>query len=176
MSASPALFGLTPEQVAQMTAQYRPVKQRRSPVFRSKARIVPRKRTRLKYVDMTIPRKLPPFELTEAAVLVIRKQADQKKPLARIALELDLSVLFVEKVVTGELYPYFGGPLSHQNPWRHMRRFKPHEIVQIREEVAAGGVHEEVGKKWGVSGDVITGIALGYTYKEIGGPLKSKKP
>jgi NitT/TauT family transport system permease protein len=49
---------------------------------------------------MTIPRKLPPFELTEAAVLVIRKQADQKKPLARIALELDLSVLFVEKVVT----------------------------------------------------------------------------
>jgi hypothetical protein len=176
MSATLVSFGLTPEQVAQMTAQYRPVKQRRSPVFRSKARIVPRKRTRLKYVDMTVPKKLPPFELTEAAVLVIRKQADQKKPLARIALELDLSVLFVEKVVTGELYPQFGGPLSHQNPWKKQRRFKPHEIVQIREEVAAGGVHEEVGKKWGVSGPVITGIVFGYTYKEIGGPVKSKKP
>ena len=107
--------------------------------------------------------------LTDAQVRELREKYAAGARQVQLAAEYGVRQNTVSSLVTGRSRQDAGGPIM---PGR-ARKVTSAEVVAIREAVAAGTGRAEVAERYGISHQMVSNIASGRAFADVGGPLTS---
>lgn len=114
--------------------------------------------------------------LSKADVLEIRERyAEEGGPQATLAVDYGVGTSDIRKIVGGEIWTHVGGPTAEES--MRSGEAAPHskitedDVVEIREEYAAGGVSQaEIGEDYGLTQRAVGQIVNGETWADAPGP------
>ncbi|MEY9853914.1 transcriptional regulator with XRE-family HTH domain [Leifsonia sp. EB41] len=107
--------------------------------------------------------------LTDAQVRELREKYAAGARQVQLAAEYGVRQNTVSSLVTGRSRQEAGGPIMPGKA----RKVTSAEVVAIREAVAAGAPRAEVSERYGISHQMVSNIASGRAFADVGGPLTS---
>jgi hypothetical protein len=107
--------------------------------------------------------------LTDAQVRELREKYAAGARQVQLAAEYGIRQNTVSSLVTGRSRQEAGGPIMPGKA----RKVTSEEVVAIREAVAAGEPRAEVASRYGISHQMVSNIAAGRAFSDVGGPLTS---
>ncbi|GAA4152214.1 hypothetical protein [Leifsonia shinshuensis] len=107
--------------------------------------------------------------LTDAQVRELREKYAAGARQVQLAAEYGVRQNTVSSLVTGRSRQDAGGPIIPGKA----RKVTSAEVVAIREAVAAGTPRAEVSARYGISHQMVSNIASGRAFADVGGPLTS---
>ncbi|WP_295121875.1 hypothetical protein [uncultured Leifsonia sp.] len=110
--------------------------------------------------------------LSDAQVRELREKYASGARQVQLAEEYGVRQNTVSSLVTGRSRLEAGGPIL---PGKS-RKVTSEEVVAIREAVAAGNPRSEVAALYGISHQMVSNIASGRAFADVGGPLTSATP
>lgn len=110
---------------------------------------------------------MAPVPLSDAQVRELREKYAAGARQVQLAAEYGVRQNTVSSLVTGRSRLEAGGPIL---PGRS-RKVSSEEVVAIREAVAAGAPRSEVSARYGISHQMVSNIASGRAFADVGGPL-----
>lgn len=105
--------------------------------------------------------------LTDAQVRELREKYAAGARQVQLAAEYGVRQNTVSSLVTGRSRQDAGGPIMPGKA----RKVTSAEVVAIREAVAAGASRAEVSERYGISHQMVSNIASGRAFADVGGPL-----
>ena len=165
MNTTLSTLGLTPAQVAAMTAGFvRPASRTNlSPKPPRKRRGPPPPRTIFR-------RDLP----TPTVIQQVRERVAAGERQTKIAFELNLARSTVSRIARGNSYQADPGPITHvrESCQQHKGRIlTPDQARRIREHAAAGVPVMDISRHYGVSHAIVSRIIRGLNYTDCPGPI-----
>lgn len=107
--------------------------------------------------------------LSDAQVRELREKYASGARQVQLAEEYGVRQNTVSSLVTGRSRLEAGGPIL---PGKS-RKVTSGEVVAIREAVAAGSPRSEIAARYGISHQMVSNIASGRAFADVGGPLTS---
>ncbi|QNE34915.1 hypothetical protein [Leifsonia shinshuensis] len=107
--------------------------------------------------------------LTDAQVRELREKYAAGARQVQLAAEYGVRQNTVSSLVTGRSRQEAGGPIMPGKA----RKVTSAEVVAIREAIAAGAPRAEVSERYGISHQMVSNIASGRAFADVGGPLTS---
>lgn len=110
--------------------------------------------------------------LSDAQVRELREKYASGARQVQLAEEYGVRQNTVSSLVTGRSRLEAGGPIL---PGKS-RKVTSEEVVAIREAVAAGNPRSDLAARYGISHQMVSNIASGRAFADVGGPLTSATP
>lgn len=107
--------------------------------------------------------------LSDAQVRELREKYAAGARQVQLAAEYGVRQNTVSSLVTGRSRQEAGGPIMPGKA----RKVTSEEVVAIRDAVAAGTPRGEVAARYGISHQMVSNIASGRAFSDVGGPLSS---
>lgn len=110
--------------------------------------------------------------LSDEQVVEIRARFAAGARQVDLAAEYGISQNTVSSLVTGRTRRKAGGPITRNRA----RKLDMVEVIDIRNELADGASQVEIAERYGVTQQMVSNIASGRAYVDIGGPRAGRRP